>query len=178
MNAHKTSLNFHGRFNVKSVGDSPLIALGENADKNELIKINIKSSPDINAASEEVRKSLFLIMGQFEFNLAPYPGMITTAANCGNEFKPVVVQFEKISAIRAFANQRLALSICKEDDYFYQLYTSYFYNEKEHQLISVDYYQTKNQNASISANKFFLDNFKELHNIDLNSYQAIIKQKK
>lgn len=172
---HKTTLDFDGRFSVKSVSDKPLIVLGENLQQKELIKIHIKTVSDLAAAKEEVKKSLFLMMGQYEFSLAPYPGQITTAVNCGTDFKPARIEKENVMFIKAYANERLALSICKEDDYFYQIYTSYFLNEDHKQLLLVDYYMEKSAANDDKAAAFFAENFKSLKSIDLKEFASLIR---
>lgn len=172
---HKTSLNFDGQFSVKSLTDKPLIILGENQQNKQLLKIHIKPAADLNSARDEVKKSLFLMMGQYEFSLAPYPGQITTAVNCGTDFKPVLIENGPASLIKAYANERLALSICKEDDYFYQIYTSYFFNEDEKQLLTVDYYQPKETAKDALAVNFFSENFKELKTINLKEFSNLLR---
>lgn len=175
LNERKVELSFNGKFNIKSKNENPLILLGESADHQQLIKISAKDVSDKQTALKEVKKTLLLVLGQYEFTLAPYPGQITIAADCGTDRRPSLEKFSDTSFLRAYSNERLALSICKADDYTYVLGTAFFYNSKTHKLISVDFYQQKDHASLALASDFFSTHFRGWEILDLSGFSLLIK---
>lgn len=123
---------------------------------------------------EEIKKSLVLILSQYEFSMAPYPGQITAATNCGSSFRPKLVREGALTYLKAFANARLALSICASDGYKYNLSTAYFVNKENSILIIADYYQ-QSPASSGRERKLFNENFKNFKNVDLSPFSTLLQ---
>jgi hypothetical protein len=167
-------LSLGDSFLVKTKSLRPLIVLTENSKQNELLKINIKAVKNYEQAFLEAKKTIILIVSQYEFTMAPYPGQITVATNCGTALHPRLIDRGNLNVITAFANVRLALSICEGDDYQYKVATSFFVNSENNQLLIVDYYYNKLSNEAVSL-KFFKDNFKNYKNINLADFKDLIR---
>ncbi|MBC7538054.1 MAG: hypothetical protein H7281_04490 [Bacteriovorax sp.] len=169
---NKTKLDFNSTFQVKTKSSVPLFVLGENISKEQLLKINIKHVKDNNKALDEIKKSIFLIVSQYEFTMAPYPGQITVATNCGTALHPKLNYKNNVYYISSFANERLALSICQGDEYSLIVSTAYFYEPSTNLLLSVDFYQKKNI-FNTDPSIFFKDHFKEINNINLSRFKNL-----
>jgi hypothetical protein len=171
-NDFDTFLN--NNFTIKTKSTIPLILLGKNSTGNQLLKINIKHVQNYNDALAEIKKSLFLILSQYEFTMAPYPGQITTAINCGSTFHPKLNYKDNVYYISAYANERLALSICQGDMYSFYVSTTYFFDSSSNQLLTIDYYQNKNGKQEDPI-KFFNKYFTNLTNINLSEFKDLLK---
>lgn len=161
-------------FVIKTKNQQPLLVLAENKSSEEMIKIQIKAVKDYPDAFKEVKKSIILIASQFEFTMAPYPGQITEATNCGNKFKPKLINSNSLSYVAAFSNERLALSICEGDFYKYKTITSFFINESNTQLLVVDYY-SKGEVRDNDGARFLSLKFKNYKNINLDNLDILIR---
>lgn len=167
-------LNFNSEFQVRSKSLTPLLILGENSTKTELLKVHIKPIKDSQNAMEEIKKSLVLILSQYEFSMAPYPGQITAATNCGTTFRPKLVREGRLTYLKAFANARLALSICAADGFNYNLSTAYFVNKENSILIIADFYQQPPASPGKEI-KLYNENFKNFKNVDLSPFSPLMR---
>ncbi|MFA6238499.1 MAG: hypothetical protein WC635_14290 [Bacteriovorax sp.] len=174
LKSNNVNLNFNGSFTVKSKSSTPLILLGENQSSKQLLKINVRQVKNYAEALAEVKKSIFLIVSQYEFTMAPYPGQITIASNCGLEFHPKLNIINEVYYITAYVNERLALSLCKSDGYSYSVSTAYFHDADKSQLLTVDFYQSKDV-PQIASDNFFRINIKNVKNINLAEFSNLIK---
>lgn len=125
-------------------------------------------------AEEEIKKSLMLILSQYEFTMAPYPGQITAATNCGTTYRPKMFQKDGLSYLRTYANDRMALSICNSDEYKYVLTTSYFLNKENKSLLIVDFYQGHHKDDEKEI-RLLRENFNNFRNVDLQTFKNILK---
>lgn len=156
--------NFNNEFQLKSYNQFPFILIGKDKDDKVQLKIQVKKVKSVEEANAEVNKAVFLTNSQYEFTLAPYPGQITDAANCGVTKKPQKIKVEKFNFIKKYTNERLALSICDTDPSSYTLFTSYFYDKSSSNVIIVDYYVSGETGDPLA---FFSKHFSDLTNLEL-----------
>ncbi len=167
-------IDFEGLFTLKSFSPGPFILIGESIENKGLIKINVRPIPNDSTLDKELKKQIVRIASQFQFSMAPYPGQLTQAINCGKRFQPRIIKENKISIIKAFANKRLALSICQSDEFSYDLITAYFLDAKSNQLISVEIYQS-NLNSSKWSYGILSKYFNEYQSVSLDQYESLFK---
>jgi hypothetical protein len=165
-------LNFDGDFSLKSISTDPFILIGENLKNKDIIKIHTKDINSLEIAKQEIKKNILLIQSQFEFTLAPYPGQITAASNCGEKFKPQISTFQNLNFLNVFANERLALSICDSDIFYYHVLTSFYLDSSKKKLIIVDYYYRENKDRVL---KLFHSKFNKLLNINFAEIDSSLK---
>jgi hypothetical protein len=170
---NQVKVSLDDSFALKSKSDQLHLILAENKARGELVKVHIKNVKNHNEVIEEIKKTIVLLLSQFEFTIAPYPGQITDAANCGTKYHPRSSQKDGLDFLTMYSNERLALSICDSDDVNYKIETYFYTNLSENQLLIVDYYQNKNgaNNSSMSMK----DVFKNYQNVHLDIFKNIIQ---
>lgn len=165
-------VTFDNFFELKSLSEDPFIIIGENSEKGIVIKINVREiKNDVDSA---VKKNLQQILSQYQFSMAPYPGQLTTALTCGSAKHPQLTEEHGLSILNTFANERLALSICDEDDFVFKVKTAYF-QTSDNKLLIVDLYQKKDDQSKISQQVLGV-NFKELKFVSLKPFSPILKK--
>lgn len=171
---HGLPLNFEGRFDLVSFNESPAIVVGEERSKKGFIKVKYWKKASLEEAHNEIKNNLVRLASQYQFSMAPYPGQLSTIANCGKEFLPKIVKYEWGAAIYAHANERMALTICQGDIAFYEYSQSFFWDKKGMRLLNIELYQKKGEVIDLNllfSNKHMV----RLTRIDLEKYSPLFK---
>jgi len=163
--ANNIQLKLSDSFELKNISSLQPVIRAEDSSNHRIIKISVKSLADKNSIEEEVKKAILLVATQYEFTMAPYPGQITEATNCGHQFRPVIVKNNNLSFLKLFSNSRLALSICDSDGYTYKTAMAFYKNPSASQLLIVEYFYQADKPET--PEDFLKQNFKNYQNIDI-----------
>ena len=144
-------------FEIVSVFEEPIVF---NLKKNKnLLKILIIKSKSRDEALEKARVQNGLKLLAFDRSVTPYPGQMTTAANCDEKLRPKKIESKNLSYFNYFANERMAMVSCQNENIKYQVATSYYISGSS--LVIVDYY-TENKISNVELTNFLINNFKKL----------------
>lgn len=109
---------------------------------NEFMRVEVKSEIASGEAEARINSQLTRIEGLFEKAVSPYPGEISDAIECGEEYVPNPLTEEvnqlEIHYFTAYLNQRLVSGACTEDQAIYKEVFILFHCQKSKHLYQIE----------------------------------------